>query len=108
MLIAISMWGRATFDYFTGLIYTSVKHCIMPAEKVSAFRYYFGLALLISTFIPSWVVSYMPELLSKSTRIYVLGASEIVFVASFFILGGDFWEKIRAIFTPDPIKIIRH
>jgi hypothetical protein len=33
-----------------------------------------------------------------NTRIYILAAMDLAFVASMFLMGGEFWEKVRRIF----------
>jgi hypothetical protein len=33
--------------------------------------------------------------------------SDLVFVSSFFILGGDFWDKLRGLFDPGVIAVKR-
>jgi hypothetical protein len=37
----------------------------------------------------------MPD---EGIRIYVLAAMDLAFVASVFLMGGEFWEKVRRIF----------
>jgi len=106
MMLAIALWGKSTFNYFMGYLYKLLSS-LKPANTVSAVRYYIGLVLLIGCFIPSWIISYLPNLVSNTTRIYIVIVFDVIFVISFFVLGGDFWEKIRAVFIPNPIKIIR-
>jgi hypothetical protein len=37
--------------------------------------------------------------MSLTTRYIIIIASDVVFIASLFVLGGDFWDKLRALFT---------
>ena len=35
----------------------------------------------------------------SDARIYVLAATDLAFVVSVFLMGGEFWEKVRRIFV---------
>jgi len=104
MVIAIALWGKATFDFFMEKLFGLLKR-LAPSGSVSAGRYYFGLVLLIFSCIPSWILAYFPAFVGDAIRIYILLTFDIVFIISFFVLGGDFWEKIRSLFMPNPITI---
>lgn len=104
MVIAVALWGKATFDYFMGRFYDLLKR-LVPSDSVSTIRYYIGLILLISSFFPSWLLAYFPMLVSDALRFYIVFTFDIVFIISFFVLGGDFWEKVRALFIPNSITI---
>ena len=45
-----------------------------------------------------WAGPYLPVSRSQGTLAI---AGDIGFLASFFVLGGDFWDKIRALFVRD-------
>ena len=34
-------------------------------------------------------------------RIYILAGSDLSFIVSMFVMGGEFWEKLRAMFRWD-------
>ena len=65
-------------------------------------RYYIGLVMLILPGIYAWVLMYMslewipgfPE-----HRIPIALSLDFIFICSFFVLGGDFWDKLRALFV---------
>jgi hypothetical protein len=42
----------------------------------------------------------MPHLIpiSLHIRYFIIIASDLVFLTSLFVLGGDFWDKLRALF----------
>jgi len=104
MVIAIVLWGKSTFDYFMGHVYRFFKR-LAPPNSVSTTRYFIGLVLLFGSFLPSWSLAYAPKLVTDSTRIYILLSFDAIFIISFFVLGGDFWEKVRALFMPNSITI---
>lgn len=105
-LIAIALWGKTTFNYFMARLYRVLKR-LGPPGTVSVGRYYVGLFLFMSSFIPSWIIAYAPTLVNDKLRVYIVLSFDILFVMSFFVLGGDFWEKIRALFIPGPIVIMK-
>ncbi|MBM3461831.1 MAG: hypothetical protein FJX76_06990 [Armatimonadetes bacterium] len=96
MILAVTFWGRETFAHFTGRLKASVT----PPPSVSPTRYRVGLALFLGSALPSWLIAYLPHLLSDSARVPVLASADLIFVARFFVLGGEFWGKLRALFTP--------
>lgn len=64
-------------------------------------RYYIGLTMLLAPVVSFWVASYVPQFLAFYTE-HSLSTNltgDLVFLASFFVLGGEFWEKIRALFV---------
>ena len=99
IVVAVALWGRETFNYFMGRAKGLLK-LVAPPERVSPTRYRVGLVLIVGSFLPSWVLAYAPHWLGDSSRIPVLVTADLVFVASFFVLGGEFWAKVRALFTP--------
>ncbi len=98
MLIAIAILGKQGFDYFKSLLWKAVR----PADKVSLTRYRIGLVLFFSPMLFGWLQPYMDlwitEFDSHQVRLAVVG--DIVFAISLFVLGGDFWLKIKALFMP--------
>ena len=51
----------------------------------------------------SYCIFYAPELIPgyDENRIALNVAADLVFISSFFVLGGDFWDKVRALFVYD-------
>lgn len=100
-LIAIALLGKPTWNYLVTALKSKLKFPAL-SQKVSKTRYYAGLALNIGSIIPLYVAGYFPDLLpTQNGRLYVLISGELAFVLSFFILGGQFWEKFKALFVYD-------
>ncbi|QVL56708.1 MAG: transporter suffix domain-containing protein [Simkaniaceae bacterium] len=94
ILLAVLLLGKETFNYYKNKIFKR-KY---PPKPVSKFRYYFGLVIFLASPIPLYMNGYSPDLLPEGGRHYILIAGDLAFVLSFFILGGGFWEKIKALF----------
>ena len=99
IVVAVALWGKETFAYFMGRA-KGLLRLVAPPERVSPARYRLGLVIIAASFLPSWVFAYAPHWLHDDSRIPVLVAADLVFVASFFVLGGEFWARVRALFTP--------
>lgn len=96
-LIAIALLGKETWNYLVSKL--KEKLPALPT-RVSKSRYYLGLTLNIGSLIPLYIAGYFPDILPPQPgRLYVMIAGDLVFVASFFILGGQFWEKFKSLFV---------
>jgi len=76
-------------------------------RTVSKFRHYFGIFLLFGSVIPLYLNAYLTDWLPTEghLRHYILLGADVVFILSFFILGGDFWEDFKNLLRwKDPTK----
>ena len=75
-------------------------HKVAKSHKITPLRYNFGLVLFVLPFLPNYMISFMPHLIpiSLHTRYIIIVTSDFVFLSSLFVLGGDFWDKLRALF----------
>src|SRR4029077_21284572 len=47
------------------------------------------------SWLPAYIYAYAPAAMpGGNTRIYILAAMDLAFVASMFLMGGEFWEKV--------------
>ena len=76
---------------------------IKPAGPVSRGRYRLGLVMFLLPIIPTYIMAYVPQWLPDHSpqRLYVNLAADFLFLTSLFVLGGDFWDKLRALFVYD-------
>ncbi|MCB1084165.1 MAG: transporter suffix domain-containing protein [Simkania sp.] len=98
IILAVLCLGKETFNYYKQKNFKKRKGQPKPVSK---FRYYFGLVIFLASPIPLYMNGYSPDLLPNEGRHYILMAGDFAFVLSFFILGGGFWEKIKALFRWD-------
>lgn len=97
-LLAAALLGKETFQYFIYRAKRAVRAAVL-VKPVSKAQYYFGLTINLASWVPLYFYGYFPFLApGEKTRIYILATADFCFVASMFIMGGEFWEKLRRIF----------
>jgi hypothetical protein len=96
---AVALLGKENFERIVGVIKRALR-MLRPSGAVSRTRYTVGLALFVGAGLAAWANGYaiflLPEL---APRVWVNLALDLLFVASLFVLGGDFWDKLRALFV---------
>lgn len=99
MLIAVVILGRPGFEYFKGLLLKAIT----PPAQVSRTRYRLGLVLFVLPLLLGWLMPYIsPWLPGYSTHPVVYGVvGDAVLLISLWVLGGEFWDKLRALFIHD-------
>jgi hypothetical protein len=99
LLVAIAIMGRPGFVYLKGLVFGYLK----PASEVSLLRHRIGVVMLVSAMVWSALEPYVFALLpsyKEHGRLYSF-AVDMLMLGSIFVLGGDFWDKLRALFIRD-------
>ena len=104
ILIAVAFLGKTGFDHLVGLFKRAFgrffeKHG--PPETVSRTRYRIGLVLFALPIVFAWATPYaIHHLPGFEARPYIYGIpGDILFVVSLFVLGGEFWDKLRSLFV---------
>ena len=99
MLIAVAILGRPGFDYLK----ERLRKGLAPPARVSRARYRFGLVLFVLPLLLGWLTPYVsPWLPGYAAYPVVYGvAGDAVFLTSLWVLGGEFWDKLRALFIHD-------
>ena len=99
MIIAAAVAGKEGFSYIKSKIYGFLKKH-GPPDTVSKTRYRIGLVLFLIPIIAGWLIPYFTHLIpsyeKNSSLINVVG--DVVLITSLFVLGGDFWDKLRSLF----------
>jgi hypothetical protein len=100
LLIAIAIMGRDGYRIVTRLVFRIMrKHA--PPEHVSRLRYRIGLVLFcipVGFAILSPYVGHLLPSVEANARVYAL-AGDSLLLLSLFVLGGEFWDKLRALFV---------
>jgi hypothetical protein len=98
-VIAIAIVGKSGFHYLMERLFGAAKKLGPPAH-VSRLRYRIGLVMLFLPLAVSLLEPYVTLLADQShLPHWVYGAvDDTLFLTSFFVLGGDFWDKVKALF----------
>lgn len=98
-IIAIALMGKAGYQ----ILKTHVAGFFRqygPPQTVSQLRYLIGLILFITPILFGWLAVYVSPWIPyySDSRIFFAVTGDMLFLTSFFVLGGDFWDKIRSLF----------
>jgi hypothetical protein len=99
-ILAIAVMGKPGYLYIKSRVFWLVRRYGSPRE-VSRARYNSGLVMFILPFLFGWVAPYISDFipnLEDNSFAYAIGG-DMLLLASLFVLGGDFWDKIRALFV---------
>jgi len=99
-IIAIAIMGKPGFQQLKDIFFAFIKKH-GPPEKVSLTRYRIGLVMFILPVVIGWLAPYGPDQIKgfEPQGLTVNIAFDLMFFASFFVLGGEFWDKLQALFV---------
>ena len=101
-VISIVILGKSGFNTLKTKVFAFFKRAI-PRDEVSRMRYRIGLFMLLLHVIYAYLTFYIPDLIPGYTdnRIPMNLTADFLFIVTLFILGGNFWEKLRALLLYD-------
>jgi len=96
---SIAILGKSSYAWINYQMHY-FYHKVAKPHQITPLRYNIGLMLFILPFLPNYMISFMPHLvpISLTTRYLIIISSDVLFLISLFVLGGDFWDKLRALF----------
>lgn len=104
MLAAVAVLGKPGFQYLRGRIFAVLRRAA-PPEHVGRTRHRIGLALFVLPLLLGWLGPYallqVPAYAEHALLVHLGG--DAVLLTSLFVLGGSFWDKLRALFAHDAI-----
>jgi len=98
-LAAVAVMGKSGYIYIKNRLFGFLKQ-YGPPDEVSPHRYTIGLAMFCTAILFGWLSIYTREWIPGFTTNplpYAIGG-DILLLASLFVLGGNFWDKIRSLF----------
>ena len=106
-IIAIAIMGKSGFNLIKQRIFIFIKK-YGPPEKVSRTRYRIGLVMFVLPLLFGWLAPYAPQWVPgyEAHRLYYNIGGDVMFIASLFILGGEFWDKVRSLFIYDASVVL--
>jgi hypothetical protein len=98
-VVAIAIMGKDGYNLIKERIFSFLKKH-GPPDRVSLTRYRIGLVMFVLPIVFGWLGPYGAHLIPgyETQRFAVSLIGDVMFMASLFVLGGDFWDKIRALF----------
>lgn len=98
-LAAIAIMGKEGFAYLKGRVFGFLKRH-GPPDQVGRTRYHIGLVMFGLPLLFGWLGPYVAHRIPEYeiSRFWISLAGDVIFVSSLFVLGGDFWDKVRALF----------
>lgn len=97
-LAAIALLGQEGFPNF-GDRFRAVSTGAGVAPVASKMRYYGGLVYCLLNTLPISLYAYAPHWMpGEPAKYLILAVTDLGFILSVFLMGGEFWEKFRRLF----------
>jgi hypothetical protein len=100
MVIAAAVMGKEGFAELKRRIGAFFRRH-GPPDTVGPTRYRIGLIMFAAPLLLGWLGPYLHHHLPgfDSHPMWWHVGGDVVFVTSLFVLGGDFWDKLRSLFV---------
>ncbi|MGB2650691.1 MAG: hypothetical protein WBD00_00600 [Candidatus Omnitrophota bacterium] len=100
IVLAVAILGKTGYDYIRDIVLRWFKK-YGPPETVSLARYRIGLTMFVLPLFFGWIEPYCSYLFSgfEAKKMIFFVTGDVMFIASFFVLGGRFWDKVRSLFV---------
>lgn len=110
---AVAIMGKPGYAYLKSRLFGLLKTYAPPAV-VGRARYRIGLVMFVTPVLWGWLAPYANHVLpglGDGLSLAIVG--DLMWIFSLFVLGGDFWDKLRALFVhgavasfPDPARAV--
>ncbi len=103
MIIGVAILGKDGYQFLKEKLFSFLKQ-FAPPDFVSLTRYRIGLIMFCLPLLLGWAGPYLAQVVADLEDItlwgYILG--DLIFIGSFMVLGGNFWDKLSGLFQYDP------
>jgi hypothetical protein len=107
LVAGVAVAGKEGFAFIKQRVFGFIKS-YGPPQEVSAIRYKTGLVILmlplLYAFLSPYIGQYIPGL-DEHRKVYAI-AGDVLLLVALFLLGGDFWDKLRALFIHKAVAVI--
>lgn len=100
IFVAVLILGKPGYEYLRHRLWGLVRR-FAPADRVGPVRYRVGLVLFVLPILLGWLAPYVADRLPRYTThsvVYAV-AGDALLLVSLFVLGGEFWAKLGALFV---------
>ena len=101
-IAAVAVAGKSGFALIKKKVFGFLKQ-YGPPNKVSRLRYRIGLVMFCTPIVFGWGAVYAATVIpafNSMSMPYAVGG-DLLLLSSLFVLGGDFWDKVRSLFIHD-------
>lgn len=99
MILAAAVMGKEGFNYLMGKLGKLLKP-LSPPDEVNKLRYSIGLIMFFLPIVFGFLAPYFSHhlhFMEGNELIYNIAGDVMIFL-SLFVLGGNFWDKLRSLF----------
>lgn len=99
MLAGAAIAGKEGFAYIKSTIFGLFRQ-YGPPQNVSRTRYLIGLILFIVPILYGWAAPYAEHFIEglEGYKLPLAIAGDVLLLTGLFVLGGEFWDKLRSLF----------
>ncbi len=99
ILASVAIMGKVGFEFIKSKIFGFIKKH-GPADTVNPTRYRIGLILFFLPVFVGWLLPYFIDIIPfySEYKLMINVIGDAILIISLFVLGGDFWDKIRSLF----------
>jgi hypothetical protein len=107
LVAAAAVMGKSGYAYIKNRAFGFLKQ-YGPPKEVSRARYNIGLAILAIPILFGWLAPYAGTLIPgyEGNEITFAVVGDLLLLVSLFVMGGDFWDKLRALFVHDAKAVL--
>jgi hypothetical protein len=103
-LLAAALLGKPFVQAVKAKVWGWFKRAPGPARPVGRVRHYLGVVMFFASFLPylaaeGWLIFGGVEKADSRGLLCLLLASDLLFVASLFVLGEGFWTRLKELFA---------
>jgi hypothetical protein len=101
-LLAIAIMGKEGFNILKERLFGLMRR-YGPPDQVSRSRYRAGIIMFLLPLLFGWVTPYVSTHMPgyEVHRLVIGIVGDVLLISSLFVLGGEFWDKVRALFVYD-------
>lgn len=99
LIAAAAIMGKSGYVYIKDRLFSFLRR-YGPPQEVSRARYNLGLVIFVVPLIFGWLSPYAREFipLYDGNEFWFALTGDLLLLISLFVLGGEFWDKLRALF----------
>jgi hypothetical protein len=101
-LAAVAVMGKSGYALIKKKLLSIIEQ-YGPPNKVSRLRYRIGLVMFCTPIVFGWVSIYTARWIPgfENKPFFFAVGGDLMMLSSLFVLGGDFWDKVRSLFVHD-------